>query len=33
MIEKTLLKVLISFYKDREEDIDVTEEEKECVYV
>jgi hypothetical protein len=30
---KTLMKVLMSFYKDREEDVDVTKEEKECVYV
>jgi len=27
------MKVLMGFYKDREEDMDVREEEKECVYV
>jgi hypothetical protein len=36
---KTLMKVLMSFYEDREEeedaeeDVDVRKEEKECVYV
>ena len=38
MIKKTLMKVLMSFYEDREEgdveeDIDLRGEEKECVYV
>jgi len=27
------MKVLMDFYKDREKDMDVREEEKECVYV
>jgi hypothetical protein len=31
---KTLMKVLMSFYEDwEEEDVDIREKEKECVYV